>query len=181
MCNRWYKSHSDAIDKISWYVMAVTLETWSHEVGYVLWFLWVLKRVHANEIHCWLKEVGDAGEWEWSIQRMVQTKVDIHDDACIGLPVTYSMNMIATWVEELIMEKQDVGPHQFHRNGKVEMAVCKWLWLLVQVPDFDHDIIFKLAKRWHMHQCAWGLQWKIMMLQRNKWVAFNDFSFVIMT
>jgi hypothetical protein len=52
-------------------------------------------------------------------------------------------------VEKLIMEKQHLGAYQFYSNDEVEMAVCKWLCLSVQVPDFDCDIIFKLVKSWH--------------------------------
>jgi len=56
-----------------------------------------------------------------------------------------------------MMEKQGERPYHLHRTDEVEMAVCKCLWLLVQVSDFDCDIIFKLVTRWHRHQCAWGL------------------------
>jgi hypothetical protein len=48
-----------------------------------------------------------------------------------------------------MMEKQDVGYYHLHRIDEVEMGVCKCLWLLVQVSDFDCDIIFKHMKRWH--------------------------------
>jgi len=48
-----------------------------------------------------------------------------------------------------MMEKKDVRRYHVHWIGEVEMAVCKCLWPLVQVSDFDCDIMFKHVKRWH--------------------------------
>jgi len=45
----------------------------------------------------------------------------------------------------------------------VSASVWFWLW---------HNF-YTCEKLAQVHHCAWGLQWKIMIVQRNKWVALN--------